>query len=307
MNKKTILILSCMLISLAFAAGFSMAKSGNGSKAYAGMQLEVINNLQKYGVAIEDASKPQFNTNLVGFFSAPKSLTDALNKFSIVLRNDSPQQVMAMTVIWKFYPSAGQPITQSFTQIAMDDIFNNTSHNLIGSGGLRGISLLAQNGGFGTPTGQITEIKDDEWTQAQLARLNTLLSHSVRWSVEIDGALLSNGLYVGLDATSRFAFLQAKIQGARDMINELALKAGDPGALVGFAQEAAKVTMEDLEKKFPDVRTRMKNPEYAYAQSRRQIALRTLAERETNGGNTAAVDFIQAGTRNQIAIVRKTS
>ncbi|MGH9802794.1 MAG: hypothetical protein ACRD82_20710, partial [Blastocatellia bacterium] len=288
--------------------GSGIASLRKSPKPYAGMQLEVINNLTYYGVTIEDASSEKFSSRLASFYSAPANLTNDLVKYSVIIRNQSPQRVMSLTIIWRFYPSEGAPIPQTFTFTALDNIFSNTaSVNLIEFGDAsRGMSLLSRSMGLGGEFNQVTEIKDDQYTQTQINALNGLLAHSVRWTVEIDGVLLSNGLYVGPDNAGFFNCLQSEIKGTRDLIAELAQKTSDPATFFALASTEAGVTKEALESKYPNFRERMRSPGYAYEDARRQLALRVMGERERLG-DKAAIDFINTATMNQIALVRKTS
>ncbi|MFN0110759.1 MAG: hypothetical protein ACKVZH_18015 [Blastocatellia bacterium] len=307
MNKRVILAVSCLLVIAAFVAGSSIASLKKSLKPYAGMQLEVINNLNNYGVTLEDASSLQFSSKLASFYSAPANLMNDLVKYSVIIRNQSPQRIMSLTIIWRFYPSAGAPIPQTFTFTALDNIFSNTaSVNLIeSSNASRGMSLLSRDMGLGGEFNRITEIKDDQYTQTLINRLNELLAQSVRWTVEIDGLLLSNGLYVGPDNAGFFNVLQSEIKGTRDLVAELAQKTGDPVAFFAQASTEAKVTKEALESKYPNFRERMRSTGYAYEVARQQLALRVMSERERLG-DKAAIDFISTATMNQIALVRKT-
>ena len=134
--------------------------------------------------------------------------------------------------------------------------------------------------------------------------MNDLLARSTKWSIEIDSILLSNGLFVGRDTVGRVDTLKSKIQGARDLAAELQSKSNDIGSFLAHAQAVTGVSREDLEKKYPDIRARLKSPAYFYEESRRQFALRVLAERNTSG-QTAALDFVNNSLKNQVAVVRK--
>lgn len=303
MNKKISLIVLCVLSIVAIAVGFSISKVKT-SAAYAGMQLQTINNLSKYGVTIEGALSPGFKEKVAGSFSVPTHIADDLEKYSVVLSNRSPQHVLAMTVVWRFEGSTGKSIPHISTIEAIDGTLNNVSHNLIQAGTSRVFCLLANNGGLDTSYGQTTTIKDDEYTQSRRNQLNDLLARSTKWSIEIDSILLSNGLFVGRDTVGRVDTLKSKIQGARDLAAELLSKSNDVGALLAHAQAVTNVSREDLEKKYPDIRARLKSPAYFYEESRRQFALRVLAERNTSG-QTAALDFVNNSLKNQVAIVRK--
>lgn len=268
------------------------------------MQLQTINNLSKYGVTIEGALSPDFKENVTRSFSAPMHIASDLEKYSVVLSNRSPQHVLAMTVVWRFEGAAGKPIPHISTIEAVDGTLNNVSHNLIQAGTSRVFCLLANNGGLDTPYGQATTIKDDEYTQSRRNQLNDLLARSTKWSIEIDSILLSNGLFVGRDTVGRVDTLKSKIQGARDLAAELQSKSNDIGSFLAHAQAVTGVSREDLEKKYPDIRARLKSPAYFYEESRRQFALRVLAEHNTSG-QTAALDFVNNSLKNQVAVVRK--
>jgi hypothetical protein len=280
----------------------SKAKS---SAAYAGMQLQTINNLTKYGVTIEGPLSSGFKEKVAESFSAPTHVESDLEKYSVVLSNRSPQHVLAMTVVWRFEGAAGKSIPHITTIEAIDGTLNNVSHNLIQAGTSRAFCLLANNGGLDTPYGQATTIKDDEYTQSRRNQLNDLLARSTKWSIEIDSILLSNGLFVGRDTAGRFDTLKSKIQGARDLAAELQGKSNDAGSFLAHAQAVTGVSREDLEKKYLDIRARLKSPAYFYEESRRQFALRVLAERNSSG-QAAALDFVNNSLKNQVAIVRKT-
>jgi hypothetical protein len=264
------------------------------------MELTIKNQLADYGVTIEKVSGRQAAGKLASQYAVPATLVGELEKFSITIRNDSSHHIMAITVLWNFHPSSGPPISNIYSYTAMDAIFNNVSYSLIPAGNQQVMCLLASNIGIGQL--HSVEMKDEVRAQQQLARLNGLLAQSVKWSVEIDSLLLSNGLFVGPDNAHKFDALQSGIQGGRDMIAELSQKTDRPGDFFDHAGSYAAVKADDLEARFPDIRVRMASPQFAYESSKRQIALRVLAQRQNS--DQAALDFVTAAGRNQIALLR---
>jgi hypothetical protein len=266
------------------------------------MQLEV-NDLSKYGVKIYGPSSPAFSNRLSALVTIPNDLLNDALKYSIVVENQTSQHIIAMSVVWNFYPPQGEPIKRSHSFSFMgNQVFNKVSDSLIRPGEQYPLSLLLESAGFGRQKAR--EIKLDDQVNQRLEGVNMLIARSVKWSVDIDGVLFSNGVFVGSDTLKYFNALDAQTRGARDMITELAKRLDAGEDVFAFARPIAEVTDEALEAPYPDRRERMRNPEYIYNLAKTQMARQAVARRK-NYGEQTVIEWIRENSKSYIPLVKK--
>lgn len=270
------------------------------------MQL-IVNDLPQHGVVIHGPASAGFSNKLLALVTVPDDLSGDAMRYSVIVENKTPQHIIAMSVVWRFYPSGGEPIMQSYSFSFMgNSVFNNVAESLIKPGEQYPLSLLLDSVGFGRQRAQ--EIKSDGQTKQRLERVNAQIARSVKWSVEIDGVLFSNGVCVGPNTTKYLDLLDARIRGARDMVNELAnrLDAGEPAAdVLAHARSFAEITDERLEAPLPDFRERMHNPESAYNQAKTGMARQAVARDKNFGGERAMIEWIRESSRMHIPLVKQ--
>jgi hypothetical protein len=300
-----IVIASFFILALLFAFGWTTWKtSPNKNQQFNGMQL-IVKDLPQHGVVIHDSSNPAFKNELSAFYLIPPDLLNHALRYSIIVQNNTMQHIIALTVIWRFYPSQGAPIERTYSHSFSNQMFNNPAESLIKPNGRYGMCLLSPSAGFSSQKTQ--EIKNNDQLKNQLNQLNGLIARSVKWSVDIDGVLFSNGVYVGADSAKYFDFYNAKFKGARDLIDELMRKLNnnEPYADVfAHAQSYASITDADLQSPFPDFRQRMTNPVYIYNSVKTQMA-RQVIKRRTNFGEQATIDYIRQSSKLYIPLVKR--
>lgn len=267
----------------------------------------IVNDLPQHGVVIHGPASAGFSNKLWALVTVPDDLSGDAMRYSVIVENKTPQHIIAMSVVWRFYPSNGEPIMQSYSFSFMgNSVFNNVAESLIKPGEQYPLSLLLDSVGFGRQRAQV--IKSDGQTKQRLERVNAQIARSVKWSVEIDGVLFSNGVCVGPNTTKYLDLLDARIRGARDMVNELAnrLDAGEPAAdVLAHARSFAEITDEQLEAPFPDFRERMHNPELAYNQAKTGMARQAVARDKNFGGERAMIEWIRENSRMHILLVKR--
>ncbi|MGH9842737.1 MAG: hypothetical protein ACREEM_28670 [Blastocatellia bacterium] len=304
MNRK--IIGSCAMLAVLVAAGYTWnSNSTNKQKGYKGMEIE-INDLAERGVVIHSPSSAGYNNRFSSLLAAPNDLADSARKYSAVVENKTPHPIIAATIIWRFYPSQGEPIPQTFAFNSIpNNVFNAPGRGLIQPGEQYPLCLLLERAGFGRE--RATEIKGDDDARRRLERVNALIARSVKWSVSVDGVLFSNGVFIGPDTIKYFDVLSARIRGARDIINELQqkLSAGEPNdAVFAHARSYASITDEALEAPYPDRPLRFHNPDYAYNSYKTNMGRQAIALRE-NESEAKAIEFIGHNSRQQIALIKE--
>jgi hypothetical protein len=278
-------------------------------RVYEGMRLSV-SDLPQYGVVIHDSSNPAFKNELSALYSIPPDLLNDVMRYSIVVQNNTPQPINALSVIWKFYPSQGEPILKIFTYFHANQFFSDPTLNMIPPNGRLVHCLLLHSYGFAPTKSREREIKNDEQLQHQLNHLNALIARSEKWSVDLDGVLFSNGIYVGPDSAKYFDQLNARFKGARDAIDELMQKLNnnEPYANAFAHAQSYASRYADLEAQaqaqLSDMPQRMRDPAYIYDETKMQMGHQVMKRRE-NFGEQAAIDFIRRSSEGHIPLVKR--
>src|SRR5262249_54772269 len=144
-----------------------------------------------------------------------------------------------------------------------NQFFDDASSSLIKSGELYPLCLFAESVGFGHS--RMKELKSTPTTLGTLDNIKSLMALSTRWSVTIDSVLFSNGVWAGPNTNGFVERLSAKINGARDMLKELAQKldAGESSAnILAHARSVAGPSDEPPEKRLAPSRDAMLDPNY---------------------------------------------
>src|SRR5215510_826506 len=290
------------------AVGVTMLGSSTRAKQYEGMKL-VANDLAQNGVEIHTSSNSAFTQELYTSFSVPSNILDEVNRYSIVVKNNTPQSIVSLTVVWRFYPSKGEAITRTVRMKHSDSpTFRDATVGLIKPQGHFPVSLLLSAGGhLSNDVESRKEIKNDKEFQSKLAGLNALLSRSVKWSVDIDGVLFSNGVFVGPDTAKNFDNLGAQVNGDRDLIAEAMQKINiktPTSEVFANIKVVAAIKDKDIMDQYPDPRKRMTSPEFHYDMAKSAMARRIIGVLNTSG-EQAAIDFIKQNAQSQIQVVKK--
>jgi len=287
------------------ALGWRLTSTTTRKHRYVGMQLET-NDLSNVGVLVYGPDSVGFKNKLSSLLTIPGDLAGDAAKYSLIIENRTPQHINTISVIWRFYPSDREPIERKYEySFLSNSFFDDVSDSLIKSGELYPLCLFAESVGFGR--GRLRELKSDPQMTNTLSFLNSLLAWSTRWSFTIDSVLFSNGVWVGPNTSGYVERMTAQINGARDLLKELAQKldAGEPTANVlahaqsyaGPPDEAFAMRMMDREKMF--------DPNYHYEWAKKNAARQALARQKHFGGDQAMIEWIRLHTRNQIALVMR--
>ncbi len=302
--RQLAITLSILLAATA-AFGWRLTSTTTLKHRYEGMQIEV-NDLSDVGVVVHSPAGTGFSNMLSSLLTVPSDLAGDAAKYSVVIENKTPQHINAIAVIWRFYPSQGKPIERKYSfSFLGNSFFNNASDSLIKPGELYPLCLFAESAGFGRE--RLRELKSDQQTTNTLSVLNSLLARSTRWSLTIDSVLFSNGVWVGPNTDGFVERLTAQINGARDLLKELAQKldAGEPvGNLLAHARAYAGAPNEKPEQRMPD-RRQITNPNYLYDWAKKNTARQVLARHERFGGDQAMIEWVREHMRRQISLVKR--
>ncbi|MCI0663427.1 MAG: hypothetical protein L0220_20365 [Acidobacteria bacterium] len=309
-TKKNLVFGSFLVFSILFAVGWGVWKSSTKAKQYDGMKL-IVNDLSQYGIELIDSSNAAFNKELSVSFSIPSDLLNEVTRYSVIVKNRTPQNVISLTVVWRFYPSKGEPITKTYVaRHSNSPVFYDPTKGLIKPNGRYAMCLLLPSAGISVENAQglKQEIKNDDKLQNQLAHLNGLIARSVKWSVDVDGVLFSNGIYVGPDSSKTFDRLNARIKGARDLIEELMQKLNNNQSnaeVLAHAKPLAEIKDADLRAEYPSIAQKHHDLEYTYKLSKIRMA-RQIVARQQRFGDQSAIDDIKQSSQSFIPMVKKS-
>ncbi|MGH9834135.1 MAG: hypothetical protein ACREBD_07445 [Blastocatellia bacterium] len=303
---RKIIAISCILLSALGVIAWRATSTPNQSRQYKGMRLE-IHDLAEHGVFAYGPDSADFGRKLGALVAIPADLTNDAPKYSVILENRTPQRITAIAVVWHFYPAQGAPIerSSSFSFIS-NPFFNDVSDSLIKAGEFYPLCQLADGVGFGRA--RMTELKSDAQAKQTLALLDALIARSMRWSFDIDSVLFSNGVFVGPDRLGYVGATSARINAARDILKEVAQKidAGEPMSnVLAHANAYASIPEEALDAQYPDVRKRMRDPDYIYARIKNQTAKAVLARHRNFGGDAGLIAWVRQNSQQQIQLVRQ--
>jgi hypothetical protein len=316
--RQLTIILSILLVSIVLI-GWRLTSTTARKHGYVGMQLE-INDLTDVGVVVHGPDSEGFNNKLSSLLTIPGDLVGDATKYSLIIENKTPQHINAISVIWRFYPSQGKPIEHKYEYSFMSNsFFDDVSDSLIKSGELYPLCAFVNSAGFGRE--RLREIKSDPQMTDTLSAIKSLLARSTRWSFTIDSVLFSNGVWVGPNKNGYVELLSARINGARDMLKELAQKldAGEPiDNVLAHAQSYAGPQDEPPANRMMD-RQKLTDPNYQYEWAKKNAARQVLARQKMLSGDQKnfsgdqknisrdqiMIEWIRGHTRKQIPLVKR--
>jgi hypothetical protein len=262
----------------------------------------IINDLPQHGVLIHGPESPGFRDRLFALVAIPPDLEDDALRYSIVVENQTPQHILRITFVWRPYPQEGwQPPFGEGAGSRSNPIFNNLLGSLIKPGEqcpwslLEGHCFWRLKAVMATPEVSQRERRD---------QLKTRFAASVKWSVDIDGVLFSDGVFVGPDTTQWFDHLEAEIRAASDLIAELNRKLDDGEDAFAHAEQYASITKEQIQALYSGARSHALNLEIISAWTKKTTAMNVIA-RWRKFGEMATVEWIRASAKSQIPLVRR--
>jgi hypothetical protein len=181
----------------------------------------IINDQPQHGVLIHGPASPGFKDRLIALIEIPTDFDDDILQYSIIIENKSSQHIVNWKIVWRFYPSNdapfryllnGAPFTVSQGEgLAGDPVFNNELGGVINPSGhcpynlvLRNLYLVLGKHRFGVQWSTGTRPSDEP--KKRLDQIKAMLAASVRWSVDIDGVLFDDGVFIGPDTAHQDEF-----------------------------------------------------------------------------------------------------
>jgi hypothetical protein len=277
----------------------------------------IINDLSQYGLLIHGPESPGFKERLSALVASPADLDEDTLRYSIVIENQTAHHVVNITIVWRFSPSKDASFPFTFSQGfggSASSVFNGASWSRLASGAQYPFTPLAIDLSAPGQEAAGTESGDERMRRRDQMKSRFAESHTVL--VEIDGALFSDGVFVGPDTTGRFEDFEIRVRAARDLIAELNQKLDDGEDAFAHAERYASITKEQIEASFPapqphvrphnldEARALFHNPEKLYAFFKKSEAMAVILRRQ-RVGEAAAIEWIRASAKNQIPLVKR--
>lgn len=302
MNHITKLSLALIgILLVVITTGLTMWKYSKSGKTMAQNKI-IAHNMPEHGLSILDQSDPSFNAQLASLIDVADDLKEIARQFSIIVVNNSNQNISSLTVRWEFEFSDGKKIPKTISNTSMDHLFRDPSFFLLTPGAKHPFSLLS----ITRPGAQRREIKSIEGNLRQAQHLRDFLAKSVKCNVTIDGVLFTDGTYIGPDYSRSFDRIQADINAKRDLVKEAAkiAKEGKSNAeIFGHVNAFAKITREELTAEAQQLADPM-NLDHIYKTSKVRYAQEIMA-RKQNKGEQKTIESILNSDQAYISLVKK--
>jgi hypothetical protein len=130
------------------------------------------------------------------------------------------------------------------------------------------------------------------------------IATSEKWTVEVDGVLFSDGVFVGPDTRMWFDTFEAQNRAATDLIAELNRKLDDGEDAFAHAEQCASVTIEQIQALYYDLSSHPRHLEYSSALTKKSTAMNVVV-RWKKFGEQATVEWIRESAKSQIPLVRR--
>jgi hypothetical protein len=174
--------------------------------------------------------------------------SDAKDAFSVFVANNSDQAIASCTLKWEILLPDGRTITRYKTKTGELDIVSEGGVTHLSEGiATKGHLLFSLMDSSHPDNSAQTGIEFREGGGAP--DLNAQLSDSVKVKVSIDGALFVDGTYVGPDSNNYFELFRGKVEGNRELNEEIAqlIDAGaKPEVIIGHLQRVANVRSSEV-------------------------------------------------------------
>jgi hypothetical protein len=252
-NRTNLLLIGALVVLLVVTAGFILGQDAESIKnpvtrknyQKSMKNLEVKNDLQKYGIEVVSSTDFNFNAELAKYIGGNEDLTSLVNSakpFAFFIKNNSSKEIVAISLRWKFIDSKGKnfeiPQTEANPGVLMGikpldpKMVGKTS--LINSKEVKfftyfndfiGHKIAFANMRLKNPTvnypyaGFENSSSDTSNLDAQKERI---LNEYADFSLSIDGIVFNDGTFVGDDQNLFFETLRGDIQARKDILTALA-------------------------------------------------------------------------------------
>ena len=283
----------------------------------------VITNTPQHGVMIHGPESLGFRERLFALVKVPPELEDDALRYSVVVENQTPQNILYLDLVWSPYSqedskyvskydlrdgneylrlmrSGLMPVSlamQVSTGVGFTQMSWGMSRPLIKAGAQSPWSLLE---GADFLNQKIDLAKNEAGRKEERDRVKAQFARIAKWSVEVDGVLFSDGVFAGPDTGHWFDRFEAGVRGARDFLAELNQKLDKGEDALAYAEQCASITNEQIEAIYPTALPGGRE----YALSKKGTAMNVSRLRQKSG-EQATVEWIRESAKSQIPLVRR--
>jgi hypothetical protein len=283
----------------------------------------VITDMPQHGVMIHGPESLGFRERLLALVKVPPELEDDALRFSVVVENRTPQNILYLDLVWSPYSQEDSKYVSKY------DLRDGNEYLRLMRSGLMPVSLAMQvsiggeftqmSWGMSRPlikagaqspwsllegadflNRKIDLAKNEARLKEKRDRVKAQFARIARWSVDVDGVLFSDGVFAGQDTSLWFDSFEAKVRATRDFIAELNRKLDDGEDAFAYAEQCASITIEQIEAIYPTPLPGARE----YALSKKVGAMGVIMRRQKSG-EQATVEWVRASAKSQIPLVRR--
>lgn len=266
-----------------------------GKAEAATSKLEAVS-LNKYGLEIIDDKNPAFAKLMAG------NNSDPVTAFSVFVVNNSNKALASCSLKWEITLADGQTANQFQTKMGTFEIVADDKGAHLAEGIAAGGNLLfsltnssgsgSQSHGFNMGGGTPGSQSHGFVTGGGTPDITAQLSDSVKGTVSIDGALFTDGTYVGPDVNNNFDMFKGQIEAKRELageVNQLMNSGATPEDIKNYLKKIQATQSNDVKL------TAGESSRYAFGKWNRErsYAGRLLLIKEKKG-DQAVLELIQA-------------
>jgi hypothetical protein len=250
----------------------------------------IVNGLPQYGLVIHGPNSPGFKDRFTALVKDPADFDEEALRHSIIIENQTPQPILGITLAYRFYKSDGAHHTLypgTWFSLAYGPTFYE-ARNVIEPGGQHPWNF--EQGSLRYKIHRASRTENDDESRKNLDLWKPHFAASIRWSVDIDGALFFNDAFafVGPDTALEFDKLETGVRARRDFIFELNRKLDDGEDVFAYAEQCASITIEQIEALYTDERS----PDLVYTWEKKTLA-KSFLMCWWSSGKQATIDLIR--------------
>ncbi len=308
--------------------GFVGQQKYKNQKVYSGnmKNLTIKNDLQDYGVEVIRPDEPEFNVELLRYIGDRNELIpmiESAKPFSLIIRNNSGKDIVGISLNWGFENSEGriQDIERSSSTPGILMAMKPLDQSMVGKTSLlynkdsRFFSFIpsieqsiintrksVENPAvdFRTSPEQIKEYENElALRQADVDNKNLI------YSVDIDGIVFSDGIFVGKNANSLFEQLNGLIQARKDFVNKLRQNRLEK---INDSDSINQITSEFTNRKMTSNSGDKLSPQEVYQrsyESELSSLCRELKMKKTKISDDSAIDYFVSSKTSEFITLKK--
>ncbi|HEX8369952.1 MAG TPA: hypothetical protein VF604_15505 [Pyrinomonadaceae bacterium] len=243
--RASFIVVLCLTIFMAVGITVTIVSQSPNKNVQNMKNLTTRNDLQNYGVEIIPSSSENFDYELKQYTGSKDSLislVESARPFAFFIKNNSPKEIVGVSLRWKFTDSNGRsveiPQSEANPGVLMGikplDPRMAGKTSLINSGAIKfftyfndliGHKIAFANMRFKNPSIDYKYQIDSGNTESDISNLNSqkveYFSRYTDFSMSIDGIVFNDGTFVGADENFFFDTLNGDIQARKDILTAL--------------------------------------------------------------------------------------